>query len=549
MRCGCCPRLPLGFDSTGTIQGARAIDQAQAHLVGGGIASLAAAVLLIRDAGWDPDRVHVYEALAVPGGSLDGSGDATRGFVIRGGRMFEAHFGCTFDLLGAVPVTGGEGISVTDEILRFTKAVRPSSNCRLVADGRRIEAPRFGLRLKDRWGLLKLAARSERSLDGVTIDDCFDAGFFDSNFWIMWSTMFAFRRWHSAAEMRRYMRRFMHLLPGFNRLEGIHRTRLNQYDSIVDPVCRWLAEAGAHLHLQTPVADIVFDEACQLATAIEFAPDAGREAIALSGNDRLFVTLGSMTEDSTLGSPAAAPGEGTPARHGAWPLWRRLAPRSPHFGRPDVFAGMTAKTQWQSFTVTVEDGEFFDYMEKFTHNPAGTGGLVTFRDSGWLLSVVLAHQPHFANQPEGVFVFWGYGLHPEQPGDRVAKPMTACSGDEILEELAHHLRLGARAADLFRTANCIPCLMPHITTQFMPRRRGDRPAVIPPGSKNFAFLGQFVELPDDTVFTVEYSVRSAQAAVYGLCAPERTVTPLYRGFEDPAVVLRAARCIATNGAR
>jgi oleate hydratase len=523
------------------------IGQARAHLVGGGIASLAAAVLLVRDARWDPKTIHIYEGLDVLGGSLDGSGNAVDGFVIRGGRMFEKHFGCTFDLLQAIPALDNDEISVTDEILRFTRDIRTSSNCRLVVEGQRMEAPSFGLSLKDRWHLLKLSQRSEQSLEGVAIEHCFDPEFFESNFWVMWCTMFAFQRWHSAAEMRRYMRRFMHLLPGFNRLEGIHRTRLNQYDSIVEPIRRWLQAAGVQIHLQTPVADIVFDKHGSAATSIEFAQGTGRQAVSIDREDQVFITLGSMTEDSTLGSMSAAPSSGPSDQAGAWTLWRRLALRSSNFGRPDAFAGETAKTQWLSFTVTLTDSAFFEFMEAFTHNPAGTGGLVTFRNSGWLLSLVLAHQPHFANQPEGVYMFWGYGLHPEQVGDHITKPMLACTGAEILAELAHHLRLGASAADLFRTANCIPCLLPNITTQFMPRQQGDRPAVIPAGVENFAFLGQYVELPDDTVFTVEYSVRSAQVAVYGLCGLERRPTPIYRGFEDPAVVLRAARCIAMNG--
>ena len=523
--------------------------QPQAHLIGGGIAALAAAVLLVRDARWPADRIHIYEALDVIGGSLDGSGDATNGFVIRGGRMFEEHFGCTFDLLQGIPVPGDdEGISVTDEILQFTRDIATSSNCRLVVAGERLEAPRFGLTLKDRWNLLRLNSRDEQSLRGLAIEDCFTPAFFKTNFWFMWCTMFAFQRWHSAAEMRRYMRRFMHLLPGFNRLEGIHRTRLNQYDSIVDPIYRWLEAAGVHVHVQTPVIDIGFDELCETVTAIEFAPRTGRDAIPVAADDRVFITLGSMTEDSTLGSMDSPPSAPSAAEHGAWPLWRRLAGRSAHFGRPDIFVGDTARTQWLSFTVTLADSAFFDFMEKFTHNSAGSGGLVTFRESAWLMSVVLAHQPHFANQPDGVTVFWGYGLHPERVGDRINKPMLACTGAEILVELAHHLRLDSRAGGLLRTANCIPCLMPNITTQFMPRHPGDRPDVIPPGARNFAFLGQFVELPEDTVFTVEYSVRSAQAAVYGQCDTDRTPTPLFRGFEKPAVLLRAARCIASNGA-
>jgi len=46
---------------------------------------------------------------------------------------------------------------------------------------------------------------------------------------------------------------------------------------------------------------------------------------------------------------------------------------------------------------------------------------------------------------------------------------------------------------------------------------------VPPDSKNFAFISQFVEIPADTVFTVEYSVRAAQMAVYELLGIPRKV--------------------------
>jgi oleate hydratase len=519
----------------------------QAHIVGGGIAGLAAAVLLIRDAGWTPENIHLYEGLDVLGGSLDGSGDLEQGFVIRGGRMFEEHFGCTFDLLRTIPTLDDPGLSVADEILAFAESVRTSSNCRLVADGERLEAPEFGLSLKDRWALLKLSRRREADLAGMTIEEWFSPEFFRTSFWIMWCTMFAFQRWHSAAEMRRYMRRFMHLLPGFNRLEGILRTRLNQYDSLVEPIHRWLLQAGVRFHLSAPVTDVEFTGDQSAVRKIAFAQESELGPVMVSRDDLVLITLGSMTEGSTLGDMNRPPIRGAQTPHGAWALWRRLASRQSNFGRPRTFAGNPDATRWLSFTVTLRDTEFFEFMEAFTHNPAGTGGLVTLKNSGWLLSVVLAHQPHFANQPDGATVFWGYGLHPDQPGDRVRKPMLECTGAEILEELAHHLHLGSEAARLFETANCIPCLMPYITAQFMPRAPGDRPAVVPAGAKNYGFLGQFVEMADDTVFTVEYSVRSAQEAVYRLCAPERQPIPLYRGFEKPDVVLQAAACIARNG--
>jgi len=162
-------------------------------------------------------------------------------------------------------------------------------------------------------------------------------------------------------------------------------------------------------------------------------------------------------------------------------------------------------------------------MERFSGNVAGTGGLVTFNDSNWLLSVVLAHQPHFAGQPEGVQVFWGYSLHPDRIGNFVAKPMADCTGEEILRELCGHLNFDM---EVMETANCIPCRMPYITSMFMPRLHSDRPLPVPPNSRNLAFVSQFVEVAEDVVFTVEYSVRAAQMAVYQLLDVKREVPPV-----------------------
>ena len=520
-----------------------------AYVVGGGIAGLATAVLLIRDAKFEPQHIHLFEARTVMGGSLDAAGNPDDGYVVRGGRMFEAHFGCTFDLLNDIPTLHDPHISVTEDIQSFTQEIVTSSRSRLVAHGERQDGPDYELSLRDKWNLLRLSQLGEEALQGLNIENYFHPRFFQTAFWVMWSTMFAFKPCHSVVEMRRYMRRFMHLLPGFNRLEGIHRTRLNQFDSIVRPIEHWLRNQGVHIHTDCSVRDISFDARGQQVRGINFALNTRRESIQVSGADRVFITLGSMTDDSVLGSMQHPPdiADAHADHAGAWSLWRQIASHSPKFGRPDVFAGDTTCTQWLSFTVTMPHGKFFDHMQRFTHNVAGSGGLVTFRHSGWLMSVVLAHQPHFSDQPDHVHTFWGYGLHPERSGDHIRKPMLESSGAEILDELAFHLRLGEEADALLRDANCIPCLMPNITTQFMPRKMNDRPAVIPDGAQNFAFTGQFVELPEDTVFTVEYSIRSAQTAVYGLCATDKTPTPLYRGFEKPSVVRRALRCILNNG--
>jgi oleate hydratase len=204
-----------------------------------------------------------------------------------------------------------------------------------------------------------------------------------------------------------------------------------------------------------------------------------------------------------------------------WALWEKLAQGRPQFGNPAAFNTSIPESWWESFTVTLKDPAFFDRMEKFSGNEAGTGGLVTFKDSNWFMSVVLAHQPHFAGQPEGVQVFWGYGLHPDRIGNFVAKPMAECSGEEILRELCGHLNFDYD--EVMSTANCIPCRMPYITSMFMPRHYSDRPLPVPKGSRNLAFVSQFVEVADDVVFTVEYSVRAAQTAVYELLKVQREV--------------------------
>ncbi|MHC5730594.1 MAG: oleate hydratase, partial [Nostoc sp.] len=124
----------------------------------------------------------------------------------------------------------------------------------------------------------------------------------------------------------------------------------------------------------------------------------------------------------------------------SWTLWEKLAGESPDFGNPAVFNSSIAESLWESFTVTLKNPAFFDKIAKFSGNQPGTGGLITFKDSIWLMSIVLAYQPHFINQPADVQVFWGYALFGDRVGNFVPKPMSECNGEEILRELCGHLR-------------------------------------------------------------------------------------------------------------
>jgi oleate hydratase len=514
------------------------------HLVGGGIASLAAAAFLIRDADVPGCNITIFEALDKPGGSLDGAGSPQEGYVVRGGRMLESKYLCTYDLFDSIPTLDGRG-SVTQEIFDWNRTIRTSSKARLVRDGRREDAPPYELAEKHLLTLGRLSIEPEALLGDSRICDHFEPDFFATNFWIMWCTTFAFQPWHSAAEFRRYLLRFAHMTAGFNQLHGIMRTVYNQYDSMVRPLRKWLDEHGVQFRPNTRVLDLRYDESGELSrvAALICEHDNRRIEMPLGHDDKVIVTLGSMTAGSSLGGTHRAAVPNHDDSSGAWALWKTIAAGRSEFGHPSVFADHVDESSWLSFTATLHDPTLFRLVRDLTGNAPGEGGLITFPESNWLASIVLPHQPHFIDQPRDVEVFWGYGLFVDRPGNFVDKPMAECTGREIMTELLGHLRIQAQAPRILDDAICIPCLMPFITSQFLRRKRGDRPHVVPEGWANLAFVGQFCELPDDVVFTVEYSVRSAQTAVYKLLDLDRTAPAVYKGQHDPRVMYRAVSAL------
>jgi oleate hydratase len=515
-------------------------DDTKIYLIGGGIASLAAAAFLIRDADIPGHNIVILEQLDRLGGSLDGAGSPQDGYVLRGGRMIESKYLCTYDLFSSIPVLDGSK-TVTQEIFDWNETMKTSSKSRFVRRGQRIDGPEFGLSEKHIINLERVAAEPEGMLGRSTIADEFDSSFFQTNFWLMWCTTFAFQPWHSVVEFRRYLLRFTHMVAGFNHLKGIMRTVYNQYDSMVRPLQKWLEERGVRFELNTRVTDLVFCEDADRKTVerIVYTRNGVSGEVEVGKKDFVIVTLGSMTEASSLGSMDSAPVLNDKTDGGAWTLWEKLATGRPEFGRPSVFADHIEESKWVSYTTTQRAPAFFRLVRDLTGNVPGEGGLITFADSSWLTSIVLPYQPHFIGQPEDVNVFWGYGLFVDKLGDFVKKPMSACTGREIMTEILGHLHIESEASQILQTSICIPCMMPFITSQFLRREKGDRPEVVPKGSTNLAFTGQFCELPDDVVFTVEYSIRSAQTAVYTLLGLNREPPAVYKGQYDPRVLYKA----------
>lgn len=513
------------------------------YLVGGGIASLASAAYFIRDGHINPANITIYEELNIAGGSLDGSGSPKNGYVMRGGRMLNFSYLCTYDLFSFIPSLTDPGMMVLDEIKAFNQNIKTHSHARVVEEGNIIDVSSMGFSNKDRLDLVEMMAVSESHLGTKRINEWFGPDFFKTNFWFMWDSMFAFQPWHSAVEFKRYLHRFIHEFKRINTLAGVDRTPYNQFDSLAKPLIEWLKQKGVQFELGTMVTGLDFSLTGEKKTVehIHLNKNGEKKSVKIRVNDMVLVTIGSMTADSSLGTMDSAPELITEKIDGSWKLWEAIAKQSDEFGRPEVFDNRIDESKWESFTVTCQGTEFFDLMEKFSGNKAGTGGLVTFKDSNWLMSIVLAYQPHFIGQPKDVTVFWGYGLFPDNEGNFVKKKMADCTGTEILTELFSHLEFDAVIGKLLKTSNCIPCMLPYITSQFLTRAPGDRPQVVPEISENLAFIGQFAEVPDDVVFTVEYSVRTAQTAVYGLLEMDKKPTTIYKGDHHIDVLFDAMK--------
>ncbi len=523
-----------------------------AWLCGGGLASLAAAAFLIRDGHIPGEHIHISEETSLPGGACDGILREDVGFVIRGGREMEDHYECLWDLYRSIPSLEQEGETVLDEFYRLNKKdPNYSMNRATVRQGQSARTEnRFTLSDQAALELMKLFFTADRDLYDKTIQDLFSQDFYESNFWLYWQTMFAFETWHSALEMKRYLQRFIHHIAGLPDLSAVKFTKYNQYESLILPLVRYLESRNVQFHYGVRVKNVLFHFYPDRKTAhrLVLEKNGKEEYQELTENDLVFVTNGSCTERSALGSNSQAPVLNlSPGEGSSWELWKNIAAQNPLFGRPEKFCSDIDRTKWESATVTLLDDRITPYIKKICgRDPHSgtvvTGGIVTVKDSAWLMSWTFNRQPHFSSQPGNQLVGWLYGLYPDEPGDYVKKPMTQCTGAEICMEWLYHLGVPENEIRQLacHSANTVPCLMPYITAFFMPRTEGDRPRIVPDGCVNFAFLGQFAETGRDTVFTVEYSVRTAMEAVYTLLSVDRGVPEVFHSAYDIRYLLHAS---------
>ncbi|MGN1104312.1 MAG: oleate hydratase, partial [Candidatus Coproplasma sp.] len=518
------------------------IETKKAHIIGGGIAGLASAVFLIDDGYMDGKNVTIYEQLPDVGGSMDGATNQ-HGYTSRGERELEPNMECLWYLCSKIPSLTEPGRTVLEETVDANREYKIYANRRvLYKQGKNYEEiSDFKMSPKLSAKMIEMMTVPEEEVENVSIEEFFGdtaEELYQSSMWICFHSMLAFKHYHSLIEMKRYMIRFIHHLPGIEHLRGQVELKWNQYDALIKPIKVWLKERGVNMICDCTVYDLDMDKKANTVTAIKAKSQGNEMAIEVAESDIVILTLGSMTQNSCMGdNKTIAVTNRNDKSRGLFTVWENLALKDKKFGNPEKFISDIDKTKWMSvFPTTKGYPEFHKRMRKLLDSKeGGSSGAVTILDSNWEISFVL-YGKYFPDQADDEQVFWFDGLYGERNGNYIKKPMAECTGEEILTEFLYHLGMLDIKDEVLSHTYVSTCMMPYITSQFMPRAIKDRPLVQPEGCTNLALIGQYVELPGDVVFTVETSVRTAMMAAYGLLKLDRPVAPLYTPHYDIRIV-------------
>lgn len=533
------------------------VEKKSAYIIGTGLAGLTAAFYLVRDGQMPGNHIHLLEKLELAGGSCDGYKDVHKGFYMRGGREMDNHFEIMWDVFRDVPSIETPNVSVLDEYYWLNKHDPNYSLCRATVNkGEDAHTDKlFKLDKNSAMALSQLFITPEVNLEDKKISDVLPESFWETNFWLYWQTMFAFQKWSSALEMKRYLCRYVHHIDGLPDFSALRFTKYNQYESMILPLIEYLKKHDVDVQFGMDVKNVVIEEADGKKTAKEliYVKDNKEQSIPLTADDLVFITNGCCTDTSSYGDQTHAPdlshivnGKGE-----SWDLWKNIAKQAKHdeYGHPDVFCSDTEATNWMSATVETSNEDIIQHiMNICKRDPrAGkvtTGGIVTVKDSvnNWFLSWTINRQPQFKSQNKDTVLVWLYALHTDTEGNYIKKAMRDCTGEEICQEWLYHIGMDeSKIKDYSENAcNTTTCFMPYINAFFQPRKNVDRPKVVPEGAVNFAFIGQFTETPRDTIFTTEYSMRTGMESVYTLLNVDRGVPEVWDSQYDIRELLRAA---------
>lgn len=556
----------------------------KAIMIGAGLSNMAAAVYLIQEGKWSGDQITFYALDNY--GSNDGSPtqdvkddywnknhpmENQKGYIARGGRMLNYRtYVDLMDLLDRVPSMTEPGLTAAEDTRQFDAAHPTYDKARLLTGGQGIvDGGKLGLNNKSRkllTQLIMMPDSQEEKLDNITIADYFkdNTEFFESNFWFMWETTFAFRTRSSAQELRRYMHQMIYEFTQIEHLVGVNRTRYNQYESIMKPSINYLEKEGCHIVLNRRVVDWKFkdskmqDEITVTGLHMVNTKTDENEFVPVDDDTAVIFTNGSITDSATLGdfnTPAAENMDYGAASS----LWKKASDHFYNLGNPDKFFADRDASEWVSFTLTTKNHLFLNEIARITTQEPGnalnsfisTEPVTPLGQKDVTMSIVVHHQPHFTSQKPNETVLWGYFLYPRRHGEIIDKPYIEMTGKEMLQELIGQLskvdpgpiNISDKEEEIMDSViNCIPVYMPYASALFNNRAKSDRPKVIPKHSTNLAFTGEFVEQPYQMIFTENSAVRSGEIAAFhfaGIPMSRLVKTPRYD--KDVKTLLRAAK--------
>ena len=531
------------------------VDKKSAYIVGTGLAGLSAAFYLLRDGQMKGEHIHLLEKLDLAGGSCDGRKDITKGFYMRGGREMDNHFECMWDMFRSVPSIETPNVSVLDEYYWLNKHDPNYSLCRATVNcGEDAHTDKlFKLDRKSAMALSKLFITPEKDLENKKISDVLPDTFWETNFWLYWQTMFAFQRWSSALEMKRYLCRYVHHIDGLPDFSALRFTKYNQYESMILPLTKYLMDNGVKIEYGIDVKNVIFEskQNKKVATQIIYENNGQEKTIDLIEDDLVFITNGCCTDTSCYGDQNTPPDLSKIKNLSCINPFipKSIAAQAPNgeFGNPDKFCSDIDKTNWMSATVEVSDENIIKHIiDICKRDPRSgkvtTGGIVTVKDStkNWYLSWTINRQPQFKSQNKNAVLVWVYALNTDKEGNFVKKAIRECTGKEVCQEWLYHIGINKDEIEQYsEKCNTTTCYMPYINAFFQPREEKDRPLVVPNGAVNFAFIGQFAETPRDTIFTTEYSIRTGMEAAYTLLNIDRAVPEVWGSKYDVRELLRA----------
>lgn len=553
-------------------------------MIGAGLANLAAAVYLIQEGHWNGDAITFYSL--DDHGSNDGSTTSeaaddywsqqhplenTRGYLARGGRMLNYRtYVDLMDLLERIPSATESGLTAAQDTYEFDAAHPTFDKARLMEGGKGIiAAGHLGLNNTDRLLLTKLIMmpdEDEEKLDNISIAEYFKHSphIFQTNFWYMWETTFAFRLQSSAQELRRYMHQMIYEFTQIEHLVGVNRTRYNQFESIMLPLINYLKEQGCHFVLNRRVTEFKFkpttmqDEITVTKISMTNTETNETEEIEIDDQTAVIFTNGSITDSATLGD-YDTPATENPDYGAAASLWKQISEQFYNLGKPDKFFADRSASEWVSFTLTTKNHLLLDEITRITTQVPGnalnsflsTEPITPLGQKDVNMSIVVHHQPHFTTQKPNETVIWGYFLYPRRRGEFVQKPYVEMTGKEMAQELIGQLakvdpgpvNIKTKEAEILASiVNNIPVYMPYASALFNNRAKSDRPEVIPENSTNLAFTGEFVEQPFQMIFTEQSAVRSGEIAAFhfaGIPMAHLVNTPRYD--RDLKTLMRATK--------